>query len=143
MAMRKDFRLARMLHVLIHMEGTTPITSARVGAILNTNPVVARRMLGGLREAGIVRSEKGHGGGWTLVRSLSEITLLDVHDALSTGTVFAIGMESSDPGCLVQEAVNGHIEEALHEAEQLLRTRLGAVALSEIAKQVEGRTRLH
>ena len=42
---------------------------------MHTNPVVLRRVMAGLRDRGFVRSEKGHGGGWTLARDLSEITL--------------------------------------------------------------------
>jgi DNA-binding IscR family transcriptional regulator len=43
-----------------------------------TNPVVFRRTLAGLREAGFVRSEKGHGGGWMLAKPLAKVSLLDV-----------------------------------------------------------------
>ncbi|MGO8470311.1 hypothetical protein AB9F45_39265, partial [Rhizobium leguminosarum] len=33
----------------------------------------------------------GHGGGWTLVRPLSDITLLDVYNAIGEPHLFAIG----------------------------------------------------
>ena len=71
--MRNDSRLSRMLHVLIHMDKHQHAsTSDMIAKMLNTNPVVVRRTMAGLREQGYVRSEKGHGGGWTLVRPLSE-----------------------------------------------------------------------
>ena len=54
------------------------VTSETLGPMMGTNPVVIRRMMGGLREAGIVRSEKGHGGGWLLARPLAEVTLSNV-----------------------------------------------------------------
>jgi DNA-binding IscR family transcriptional regulator len=47
-----------------------------------TNPVVLRRTMAGSREQGYVRSEKGHGGGWTLACDLSAMTLRDIYDAL-------------------------------------------------------------
>jgi DNA-binding IscR family transcriptional regulator len=62
--MRNDSRLSRMLHVLLHMaRHDGPITSEAIGMMLGTNPVVVRRTLAGLRDAGYVRSDKGHGGG--------------------------------------------------------------------------------
>ena len=63
--MKTDGRLARMLHVLVHMGllGGRE-TSERIAQMLNTNPVVVRRTLGALREHGIVESEGGRGGGW-------------------------------------------------------------------------------
>ena len=67
--MRQDSRLSRMLHVLIHMDRHDgALTSEVIAAMLNTNPVVIRRTMAGLRDAGYVRSEKGHGGGWRLAR---------------------------------------------------------------------------
>ncbi|MFZ2103110.1 MAG: Rrf2 family transcriptional regulator, partial [Oricola sp.] len=69
--MRRDNRLSRMLHMLIHMsEHEEPMTSETVAAMLSTNPVVARRTMAGLRDAGLLTSKKGHGGGWALAAPL-------------------------------------------------------------------------
>lgn len=98
--MRNDSRLSRMLHVLIHMDKHQhSATSDMIAKMLNTNPVVVRRTMAGLREQGYVRSEKGHGGGWTLVRPLSDITLLDVYRAIGEPHLFAIGPADDQPEC--------------------------------------------
>ncbi len=138
--MRQDSRLSRMLHVLIHMdrhEGA--LTSEAIAAMLNTNPVVIRRTMAGLRDAGYVRSEKGHGGGWRLARSLDGITLLDIHLALGEPTVFAIGPTDDDPSCLVEQAVNAALDDALREAEAVLVRRLGMVTLADLAADFDRR----
>ena len=89
--MPSDTRLSRMLHVLIHMDRMEgPVTSDAVAKMLGTNPVVVRRTMAGLRDAGYVRSEKGHGGGWTLERPLGAITMLDIHRAVGEPGIFAI-----------------------------------------------------
>ena len=81
--MPTDNRLSRMLHVLIHMDHMGgPVTSETISRMLDTNPVVVRRTMAGLRSAGYVTSVKGHGGGWTLATPLDELTLRDIHTAL-------------------------------------------------------------
>lgn len=138
--MRQDSRLSRMLHVLIHMDRHDgALTSEAIAAMLNTNPVVIRRTMAGLRDAGYVRSEKGHGGGWRLARPLDGITLLDIHLALGEPTVFAIGPTDDDPSCLVEQAVNAALDDALREAEAVLIRRLGTVTLADLAADFDRR----
>ena len=83
--MKRDSRLSGVLHVLLHMaEQPGPATSEVLAAAMSTHPVVIRRIMAGLRDQGYVRSEKGHGGGWTLACDLSRVTLRDVYTALAT-----------------------------------------------------------
>lgn len=132
--MRQDSRLSRMLHVLIHMaEAERPLTSEAIAMMLSTNPVVVRRTMGGLRDAGYVRSEKGHGGGWTLARPLAAISLLDVYRAVGEPDVFAIGSASDRPECLVEQAVTAAVDDVLREAEALLLQRFAEVNLADLA----------
>ena len=139
--MRQDSRLSRLLHVMLHMEGHSgPITSEVISTMLGSNPAVVRRIMAGLREAGYVTSEKGHGGGWTLARPLSEITLLDVYRALGPAEIFAFGLANPTPQCLVEQAVNSAMRTALEEAEQTLLTRFGEIALSDIASDFRQRS---
>lgn len=138
--MRIDQRLSRMLHVLLHMARVKePLTSDRIAAMLHTNPVVVRRTLGGLREAGFVRSEKGHGGGWTLARPLAEISLLDVHQALGGDRVFRFGLDAESPDCVVASAVNRALEDVIAEANALLFARMAATRLSDLVPDFDAR----
>ncbi|ATY33789.1 Rrf2 family transcriptional regulator [Sphingomonas psychrotolerans] len=138
--MRRDSRLSRMLHVLLHMarhEG--PMTSEMIAAMLRTNPVVVRRTMAGLRDAGYVRSEKGHGGGWLLACDLDSVSLLDVHRAVGGPQLFAIGAESDQPDCLVEKLVNEAVADALGEAEALLLARFASVSLGMLARDFDAR----
>ena len=54
--MKRDSRLSLVLHALLHMaQRDDSMTSEQLAACLNTNPVVVRRTLGLLRQAGIGR----------------------------------------------------------------------------------------
>lgn len=136
--MRQDSRLSRMLHVLLHMaRHDGPMTSETIAQMLGTNPVVVRRTMAGLREAGYVHSVKGHGGGWTLASDLSDVSLLDIHRAVGGPRIFAIGNESDNPECAVEQSVNRALDDALREAEALLTARLAAVTLAELAEDFD------
>lgn len=140
--MRNDSRLSRMLHVLIHLaERDAPATSDDIATMLDTNPVVVRRTMAGLREAGYVRSVKGHGGGWSLARPLGAITLLDIHEALGAPAPFAFGMANDTPSCLVEQAVNAHLAEAMAAAEAVLQARLAGATLADIAADFQQQQR--
>jgi Rrf2 family protein len=132
--MKRDSRLSGMLHVLLHMaERPGPVTSEVLAKAMETNPVVIRRIMAGLRDQGYVRSEKGHGGGWTLTRDLSKITLRDIYTALDCPSLIAIGHRTEAPRCLIEQTVNGVLNQAFHEAEALLLSRLAEVTLATLS----------
>ena len=95
--------------------------------------------MAGLRDAGFVRSEKGHGGGWTIARDLASITLADVYAALGAPEIFALGNRTEAPGCLVEQAVNAALDTAFRAAEALLLERFGAVTLAALSADFHAR----
>jgi len=132
--MKRDSRLSGVLHVLLHMaEQDAPVTSDVLAKAMCTNPVVIRRILSGLREQGYVASEKGHGGGWRLACDLSRVTLRDIHEALGSPGLLAVGNRTEAPGCLVEQAVNAALDGAFHDAEALLLARLEGVTLAALS----------
>lgn len=138
--MRRDSRLSGVLHVLLHMaEHRGPATSEVLAKAMHTNPVVLRRVMAGLRDQGFVRSEKGHGGGWTLARDLSEITLRDIYTALGSPSMFAIGNRTDAPDCLVEQAVNDALNATIRDAETLLLARFGELTLAMLSAEVRHR----
>ncbi len=138
--MKTDGRLARMLHVLVHMGllGGRE-TSERIAQMLNTNPVVVRRTLGALREHGIVESEGGRGGGWKLTRTLEQITVLDVQRALTAGVILNPPVSRDHPTCPVERASNAVLEEAHMAAETQLIAKYAATTLAQIAEDAKQR----
>ena len=133
--MKSDGRLARMLHVLVHMAllGGKE-TSERIAQMLNTNPVVVRRTLGALRDHGIVESEGGRGGGWRMVKALEEITVLDVQRALDDGPILPAAASRDHPSCPVEQASNSVLTAAHAAAEARLIEIYGATTLADIAR---------
>lgn len=138
--MKRDSRLSGVLHVLLHMaEHDGPMTSETLAKAMQTNPVVIRRVMAGLRDAGYVRSEKGHGGGWTLACDLGAVTLRDVYNALGHPALLSIGNRTESPGCLVEQAVNAALSDAFREAEALLLARFETVTLAALSADFHAR----
>lgn len=138
--MKRDSRLSGVLHILIHlMEAEAPVPSEKLALAMQTNAVVVRRVMAGLRDAGLVRSGKGHGGGWSLAGDPARVTLRDVYVALGSPEPFAMGNRSEAPTCLVEQAVNGALDDAFREAEALLLARMESVTLASLAEDFHRR----
>lgn len=134
--MKRNSRLSASLHALVHMAQVPdrPMTSEEIAGWLHTNPVVVRRMVAGLREAGILSAVRGHGGGWTLAKPASAISLADVAAALEE-SFLSINTEPENPSCLVERSVNRHLDGFRIEVEQLLAAKLARVTLADIAAE--------
>ncbi|NGY05951.1 Rrf2 family transcriptional regulator [Solimonas terrae] len=132
--MKRDSRLSSVLHALLHMaEQEGPVTSDALAQCLGTNPVVVRRTMAYLREAGIVTSDRGHAGGWRFHADLGSVTLRQLHEALGEPAMFAIGNRNEAPECLVEQAVNAALEDTFAEAEALLLKRFSEITLADLA----------
>ncbi len=138
--MRQDQRLSRVLHALLHLaEMDHPATSQLIAQMLQTNSAVVRRTMAGLREAGIVTSVKGHGGGWTLQRPLDDVTLLDIYRALGEPLLFAIGIDSEQTTCVLARAANAATSAALQKAQSEFEKSLAGTTVSQIGQVLESR----
>lgn len=110
------------------------MTSEALGQCLGANPVVVRRTMGLLREAGLVEAGRGHAGGWRIVADLERVSLRHLHAALGEPAVFAIGNRNAMPDCLVEQSVNAALDDAFAEAEALLLARFEQVTLADLAR---------
>lgn len=131
--MKRNSRLSLALHTLSHMAGAPDRvrTSADIADHAGTNPVVVRRVLGKLREAGLLTSETGHAGGWRLAHKPQDISLADVYLALDERLVATADMNDA-PSCSVENALHKRVSGVLADIEQSLVERLGETSISDV-----------
>ena len=131
--MKRNSRLSLALHTLSHMAGDkiTVQTSTAIAEHAGTNPVVVRRVLGQLRKAGLLISEKGHAGGWRLAREPQNITLADVYLALDESLIANNEILDAN-ACSIEYVLQTKISGILKEAEDSLIKRLSAILISDI-----------
>lgn len=142
--MKSSSRLSDVLHILLHLaQADSPLTSDALASAICTNPVVLRRLMVGLREAGFVTSEKGHGGGWSMAAPLDRVTLHDVHVALGAPALVSLGFREDQPQCLVAQVVNESLQSAMQEAETTLLARLQGITLADLSARFGPRLKAH
>src|SRR3954452_4346845 len=103
---RDEAVLSSKLSVGIHMltifalKRGDGLTSEFIAGSVNTNPVVIRRLLGSLRDAGLVESKTGVGGGWSLLVDPERISLLDILRAVEPhNELFALHRSEPNHEC--------------------------------------------
>lgn len=137
----RDARFPRVLHVLIHMALRDRVmSSAEIAQMLTTNPVVVRRMLAGLRDGGFVETSKGPGGGWRVVKSLDDITLRDIFDALGRPGLNVGGVAPDHPGCPVEAAVGAALADVDDAVTEMMLNRYAATTLADVARAAVPKT---
>ena len=140
MASSVKFAVGVHILVLLAARGETPSTSAFIASSVNTNPVVVRRLLGRLRQAGLVRITPGPLGGAILRRPASGITLRQVYDALETQPVIALH-EGPNPACPVGRHIGEVLAGVTAAAEEAVHAELAALTLEEIVRRTDRKRR--
>ena len=121
---------------LYQRQGHEVATSEQIAGSANTNPVVIRRLLGELRQAGLVESRRGIGAGWTLTRELKSITLLDVYDAIEPGPLFALHRAAPDEGCVIGHGIQPALQDVYAGIECTVRAELAKTTLEDVLQAV-------
>jgi len=140
--MQISSRFSMALHVLLCVDvfaGTHKVTSDFVAASVHTNPVVIRKLMLQLRDAGLIQMAPGTGG-ISYRRPVADITMLDVYRAVDPdkdGHLFKM-----HPGAEAQCPVGGHIEKLLtpyfEAAQRALEDELARTSLRTLLDGLQG-----
>ncbi len=130
-------RFAVGLHILtlLAVKRGEALTSEYIAGSVQTNPVVIRRLLGVLREKGLVRAVQGARGGFLLAEDAGEITLREVYEAIDERSLIAIHAEGN-PECPVGRNIGAMLEQVTAEAENAMLASLGERTIASLARKV-------
>ncbi|MFG1709650.1 Rrf2 family transcriptional regulator [Nonomuraea sp. M3C6] len=131
-------RSAVAIHALTLLArwGDKSLTSAEIADSLASNPVLVRRILGSLRDAGLVWSTEGRGGGWSLARAPREITLYDAFTAVEAGPILSRHAHPPSAECEVGRNIQALLEVEFRDAERAMQERLGRTTIAHLLRQV-------
>jgi Rrf2 family protein len=113
-------------------------SSELMAASAGSNPVHIRRVLGRLRNAGMVVSRPGPRGGWQLVRAPADTTLADVWRALH-GDDPILGLHEANPNCDVGQRIQANLAQIDRRAVAAIEAELATTTLAELAEATSAR----
>jgi Rrf2 family protein len=128
--MAANTRFATGVHTLVIL-AADPVglqTSEEIAKKLNTNPVVIRRVLSLLQQAGLIESQKGPSGGSKLAKPSKAIQLGEVYRALEPNPIFHPSSGTTGKG-------HAALAKIFAGAQQALEAELDATTLAQLAKK--------
>jgi len=109
-----------------------PVTSSAIAAMVGAHPVHVRRVMGTLREAGLVESQSGPAGGWALARDPKDISLYDIYLALEPELPFELPARMPDACCRFAPFLPQALAGTMDSAKRALQQHLSSVTLDSI-----------
>ena len=141
--MSSNSRFAVATHILTFLANAEPneyVTSDYVAASVNTSPVVIRRLLKTLNEAGLVLTKEGIQGGSELAVPADQITLLDVYRAVDEGDLFTLHRNPPNPDCAVGRSIKGVLKQVVDQAQVAMERELAQVTIAQLLSRVLNHT---
>ena len=109
------------------------VTSDFLAASINTNPVIVRKILSQLKNAGLINVARGTGG-ITFTRPPADITFLDVYEAIEpveNGDLFHFH-EAPNPACPVGRKIHGLLDGKLLAIQSAMETEMKKYTIADI-----------
>ncbi len=112
-------------------------SSARLAATVNTNPVVIRRLLIELQQAGLIRTRRGpHGGAVLLVRP-EKVSLFQIHAAVAEPEFFRVHPRRPSHRCPVGKRIGQVMEGIQGRLRCSIRKELEDITLAEVLRSLK------
>lgn len=114
------------------------ITSDFLASSIQVNPVIIRKLLSQLKEAGLIEVKRGPGGA-TVAKPLEEITFLDVYhavDCVEENTLFHFH-ENPNPNCPVGKNIHHILDDKLVRVQSAMERELNSITLADVKSDLE------
>ena len=137
MSISSRFSVGIHILTLIELNKDDISSSERLAKSVNTNPAMIRKIMGMLKKAHLISVRPGVAGA-TLVKGLSEISLLDVYKAVHVvkdNELFSIH-DNPNPNCIVGRNIQETIDPIFISAQRALEQVLEATTLDQIVDDV-------
>ncbi len=136
--MSTNANFAFAVHILTLLSSTDePMSSSLIADSLNTNPVTVRRLIGVLREQGLVETTHGSQGGATLRRLPADITLGDVYAAVKDEYPFGLHPSEPSPMCPVGCKIGKVLVRVFEETDQVITRALMKITIEDILSEIK------
>ncbi|GAA1204283.1 Rrf2 family transcriptional regulator [Prauserella alba] len=125
------------LAFLAQWQGGELRSSQAIAESLDSNPAFVRRVLGRLRERGLVVAVEGAAGGWRLAKPAEEITLRDVHAVADDGAVpLPVHAHPPNRNCVIGRHMLSLLESEFADAQRAMEERLAQTSIADLLGRV-------
>ena len=120
-----------VLSALAYNDGGV-VASEDLARTVGTNPSFLRGLIGELKEAGLVDTQLGKGGGATLARSASRITLRDVYRATESQPALRMHTCDGNSRCPVARGMDQMLTKVNDRLERVLESELKRMTVADL-----------
>lgn len=139
--MQISSRFTIAIHMLACMDvfrDEYKITSDFLASSIHVNPVIIRKILSQLKDAGLIEVKRGPGGA-AIARPLDEITFFDVYqsvDCIEENTLFHFH-ENPNPDCPVGKNIHRVLDDKLLRIQNAMEQELKSITLADMDFDLE------
>lgn len=130
-------RFATAIHIMTLLAKNPQewLTSEWLAGSINMNPVMVRKEIGVLKDAGLIISRQGKEGGSQLSRKADSIMISEIYSAVKNTEVLGKKNQNPNPVCPVGREINDHLNTLFDETDKLVMNFLGNKSLKEFTSQ--------
>ncbi len=135
--MQANSRFTIAIHICLFLKfkGEVLVSSQQIAESVKTNPVVIRRLVGNLRDTGIIKSVAGAKGGFLLNKPANKINLWDIYLAIRENDFFY--KPKPNPECKVSSNLAVLVDDSYRQAELSMKTTLGKVTIADLNSRLD------
>ncbi|HEV3064163.1 MAG TPA: Rrf2 family transcriptional regulator, partial [Chthoniobacterales bacterium] len=130
------FTFAVHVMAVLALEKADCCSSSRLAQTVNTNPVVIRRLLIELQDAGLISTFRGPHGGALLKRKPEKLTLREIHRAVDHGSIFGTHPNEPSQECPVGKSIGKVMERIQDRANRALERELEKMTLADVLREL-------
>lgn len=138
--MQISSRFTIAIHIFACMEvfgEDYKITSDFLASSINVNPVIIRKLLSQLKNAGLIEVARGTGG-TTAARPIDQVTFYDVYsavDLLEDGELFHFH-ENPNPNCLVGRNIHVVLDDKLMHIQEAMEDEMKKYTIADVVNEL-------
>lgn len=139
--MQISSRFTIAIHMLACMDvfkDEYKITSDFLASSINVNPVIIRKILSQLKDAGLIEVKRGPGGA-TIAKPLDEVTFFDVYqsvDCIEENTLFHFH-ENPNMDCPVGKNIHQVLDDKLLRIQAAMEQELKSITLADMESDLK------
>ena len=135
MQISSRFTIATHMLIILALEGKKQkLTSDILAGSVGVNPVIIRKTLSQLKNAGLISVARGTGGA-DIIKDLEDISLFDIYCAVEclgkSGQLFSF-QDKPNPECPIGKNIHNVLDNRLEAIQKAMEAELAQTSLAEV-----------